>query len=771
MFPTGCCPQDTVNRTLTTGRCAQDVTHRMLTTGRCAQDVTHRMLTTGCCAQDVTHRMLTTGRCSQDVTHRMLTTGRCSQDVTHRTLTTGRCAQDVTHRMLTTGRCVQDVTHRMLTTGRCSQDVTHRTLTTGRCAQDVTHRTLTTGRCAQDADHRTLCTGCYPQDADHRTLFTGCYPQDADHRTLCTGCSSQDADYRMLLTGRYPQDFGDGPFLFQHDRTPVHRASSIKTWRSESGVEELDWPAQSPHLHPIEHLWDGLERRLRARPSRPTSVSDLTNVLLCRIFQVWYAGSECEPGLEVCGLAGERICPHQENIFLSPLDTQQSCCAVGCGAKVQINPYSAMERTRTISSGTVCRASWNGFPWRAAASQPYITKRSAERGTQWCKAPPLDSRAVEACSLEGSITLLRLAIRWTSLGLVVPFGDGPFLFQHDRTPVHRASSIKTWMSESGVEELDRPAQSPDLNPIEHLWDGLERRLRARPSRPTSVSDLTDVLLEEWSGIPISTFLTLVERIPRRAGAANGPSSTDHSVNQWRSDVKVIPIMRGTEPNARLIDLRMMYTNEPPSGLQACPSPEKRRNADIRWAVRKPVRREICAFKIHGQEAPFEAEVLNRTSGEGVLRARGPVDCEQQKEYTFIIQAYDCGAGPSGASWKKSHKAVVHVQVDDVNEFSPVFREPVYRATVTEGKIYDSILQVEAWDQDCSPQYSQICNYEIVTQDTPFAIDRNDTPTLLLHLVDGQSETIAHLLLHSAVLVILWSFISGHRTLPTSVDGR
>ncbi|KAI4893243.1 hypothetical protein NFI96_024940 [Prochilodus magdalenae] len=48
---------------------------------------------------------------------------------------------------------------------------------------------------------------------------------------------------------------------------------------------------------------------------------------------------------------------------------------------------------------------------------------------------------------------------------------------------------------------------------------------------------------------------------------------------------------------------------------------------------------------------------------------------------------------------------------------------------------------------------------------------HNTPTLLIHLVDGQSETIAHVLLHSAGLVILQSFISGpqdaaHRTLPT-----
>uniref|UniRef100_A0A669CXC6 Calsyntenin-2 n=1 Tax=Oreochromis niloticus TaxID=8128 RepID=A0A669CXC6_ORENI len=155
----------------------------------------------------------------------------------------------------------------------------------------------------------------------------------------------------------------------------------------------------------------------------------------------------------------------------------------------------------------------------------------------------------------------------------------------------------------------------------------------------------------------------------------------------------------------------------------------------------PYAGEICAFKINGDDAPFEAVVLNRTSGEGVLRASSPVDCENQKEYTFIIQAYDCGAGPSGANWKKSHKAVVHIQVDDVNEFSPIFRESLYKASITEGKIYDSILQVEAWDQDCSPQYSQICNYEIVTAGTPFAIDRNGKNTERLSYDKQQSYKI------------------------------
>ena len=90
------------------------------------------------------------------------------------------------------------------------------------------------------------------------------------------------------------------------------------------------------------------------------------------------------------------------------------------------------------------------------------------------------------------------------------FGDGPFLFQHYNALVRIARSIQKWFVEISVEELDWPAQSHDLDPIEHLWDELE----ARPNCPTSVPNLTTDLVAEWKQVPSAMFQHLVESLPR-----------------------------------------------------------------------------------------------------------------------------------------------------------------------------------------------------------------------------------------------------------------
>ena len=96
------------------------------------------------------------------------------------------------------------------------------------------------------------------------------------------------------------------------------------------------------------------------------------------------------------------------------------------------------------------------------------------------------------------------------------FVEGPLLFQHDNAPVHKARSVQKWLVEISGEELDWPAQSVDLNPIKHLWDELE--LRARPSPPTSVPDLTNALVAQWKQFPAAMFQRLVESLHRRVDA-------------------------------------------------------------------------------------------------------------------------------------------------------------------------------------------------------------------------------------------------------------
>ena len=60
-----------------------------------------------------------------------------------------------------------------------------------------------------------------------------------------------------------------------------------------------------------------------------------------------------------------------------------------------------------------------------------------------------------------------------------------------------------------------PAQSPDLNPIEWLWDIVDTNVRKRDPLPTSMDALRVAVLEEWSKITLEKVREVLETMPRR----------------------------------------------------------------------------------------------------------------------------------------------------------------------------------------------------------------------------------------------------------------
>jgi hypothetical protein len=78
--------------------------------------------------------------------------------------------------------------------------------------------------------------------------------------------------------------------------------------------------------------------------------------------------------------------------------------------------------------------------------------------------------------------------------------------------------VHYFLQDKNVSVLPRPAKSLDLNPIEHIWDLLDRRVRAMAIPPRNLWELAGALVEEWGNISQQEQANLVQPMKWRCTA-------------------------------------------------------------------------------------------------------------------------------------------------------------------------------------------------------------------------------------------------------------
>ena len=116
---------------------------------------------------------------------------------------------------------------------------------------------------------------------------------------------------------------------------------------------------------------------------------------------------------------------------------------------------------------------------------------------------------------------------------VVPlFRQQPELqfFQHDNARPHTARATTAFLNANNIAVLPWPSLSPDMAPIEHIWDELGRRV-TRKRHPRTLQDLRRSLIQEWNQLPQVVFRNLVNSMRRRCQACIPGQTVDTCVTK------------------------------------------------------------------------------------------------------------------------------------------------------------------------------------------------------------------------------------------------
>ena len=88
--------------------------------------------------------------------------------------------------------------------------------------------------------------------------------------------------------------------------------------------------------------------------------------------------------------------------------------------------------------------------------------------------------------------------------------ENSFVFQYDNDHKHTAGVVKDWLKQKKIETLNWSPFPSDMNPIEHLWDELGRRMKKH--HPKNKEELKEIILKVWNNISTDVTEKLVDSV-------------------------------------------------------------------------------------------------------------------------------------------------------------------------------------------------------------------------------------------------------------------
>ncbi|GFW34631.1 uncharacterized protein TNCV_952591 [Trichonephila clavipes] len=230
--------------------------------------------------------------------------------------------------------------------------------------------------------------------------------------------------------------------LYMDDNARPDRANIVDECLHLEDITRMDWPAYSPNLNPIEHVWDILGRRIAARQPPPTCLPQLRRALLD----------------ELCNISQDQI----DNLILS-MRRRYKACIASDEAHFWLNGYVNKQNCRI---------------WSEANPQVYVeTPLHPEKLTVWCAL-------------------------WAG-GIIGPYffkndeGHKELWFQQDGTTCHTARATINLLKDTFGDRLisrfgpgNWPPRSCDLTPLDYfLWGYVKSLVYA--DKPQMLEHLED----------------------------------------------------------------------------------------------------------------------------------------------------------------------------------------------------------------------------------------------------------------------------------------